>query len=88
MKILTSADVGNATFNLTQNKKNDTNYCVFPQIHYNSPITSGTYTPEAAYGTIGKSINGRTSTQFTVYFTKSTGDNYSGILVCLIIYNR
>jgi hypothetical protein len=76
---------------LTMNKKNDTNYFVFPQIHYNSPGSAGTYTNEAAYSTIPSPLlvkYGRTSSQFTVYFTKSTGDNYSGTLVCLVIYNR
>jgi formylmethanofuran dehydrogenase subunit A len=90
-EIIGSSAAVNVTFTLSRNKKNDTNYFVFPQMHYNTAGTSGTYTNEAAYGAIPSPLLikfGRTSTQFTVYFTKSTGDNYSGTLVCLVIYNR
>ncbi len=90
-EITGSASTVNATFTLTMNKKNDTNYFVFPQIHYNSAGSSGTYSTESAYGAIASPLlirYGRTSTQFSVYFTKTTGDNYTGTLVCLVIYNR
>jgi hypothetical protein len=90
-EITGSGSTVTATFTLNMNKKNDTNYFVFPQIHYNNAGSGGTYSSEEAYGAIPSPLlikYGRTPTQFSVYFTKNTGDNYSGNLVCLVIYNR
>ena len=95
-EILTSEITGSSgtvdvQFTLTKNKAGNTNYFVFPQIHYNSSGTGGTFNSEGAYGAIPCPLiikNGRTASNFNVYFTKGTGNNFTGTLVCLVIYNR
>lgn len=75
------------TFNLTQNDTNTTNYVILASYVYNNSGSGGTYNPiEASSSANTLLVTEKTATNFTILFSKSTGDTWNGGVRCLVIY--
>lgn len=75
------------TFTLLKNTTNTTNYVVLSSFVYRSAGTGGTYNPWEGINSAGNiMIDLKIATSFRATFGKTTGDNWSGGIICLVIY--
>lgn len=75
------------SFTLSKNTRNTNDYLVFPAFIYSSPGTGGTYGPFAASSaTTHLIVINKSSSGFSLYFTKTTGQTWNGGLRAIVIY--
>jgi len=92
MEILWFNIIGNAsavseTMILQNNITATSNYSVFPSFYYGYTGSGGTYNIGQTCNALSQvMITGRTSTEFSWYLNKTTGDNTNCVITFLIIY--
>jgi len=80
-------DDANKEFTFTLSRQT-IDYIVIPSFLYSSSGTGGTYSPSVAAqsATYNLVIRTFTTTSFSVFFSKTTGNNWKGYVSCLVIY--